>query len=217
MTIRLLLVDDHRMMREGLRSLLEAHAEFQVVGEASDGRDSVALTRSLHPDVVVMDVGMKELNGIEATRQLRSEAPDIKVIILSTHSHEHYVLGALEAGASAYVLKMGAHEELVTAIRAAMRGRRFLSPDITGIVVDACIQGTMFSRDAPHPTLTGREREILQLVAEGRTSGEVAQRLNISTRTVEQHRRRTMQKLNRHSVAELTHYAIREGIVGLGD
>ena len=212
--VRLLLADDHRMMREGLRSLLETREGFQVVGEACNGRESVTKTRSLRPDVIVMDIGMKELNGIEATRQLRSESPAVKVVVLSTYAHEHYVLSALEAGASAYVLKMGAHDELVEAIHAAMRGRRFLSPDITGIVVDAWIQG---ARDSARPQLTGREREILQLVAEGRTSGEVAQRLHISTRTVEQHRRRIMLKLNRHSVAELTCYAIREGIISLED
>jgi len=216
-TIRLLLADDHRMMREGLRSLLETRDEFQVVGEACNGRDSVALARSLQPDVVIMDIGMKELNGVEATRQLRSESPRVKVVVLSTHSHENYVLSALEAGASAYVLKMCAHAELVQAISAAMCGRRFLSPDITGIVVDAWIQGAMFSRGPSHSRLTGREHEILQLVAEGETSGQIAQCLNISTRTVEQHRRRIMDKLNLHGVAELTAYAIREGIVCLDD
>lgn len=217
MSVRVLLADDHRMMREGLRSLLEAREEFQVVGEACNGRDSVAQARSLQPDVVVMDIGMKELNGVEATRQLRSECPGVKVVVLSTYSHENYVLSALEAGASAYVLKMCAHDELIQAVLAAMRGRRFLSPDITGIVVDAWIQGSMFSHDPSAPHLTGREREILQLVAEGRTSGEAAQRLSISTRTVEQHRRRIMDKLNLHSVAELTTFAIREGIVCLDD
>ncbi len=213
MTVRLLLADDHRMMREGLRSLLEAHEEFQVVGEACNGRDAVALARTLRPDVVVMDIGMKELNGVEATRQLRSEPPRVNVVILSTYSHENYVLSALEAGASAYVLKMSAHDELVDAVHAAVRGRRFLSPEITSIVVDAWIQGAMFAQGSAHIRLTGREREVLQLVAEGRTSGEGAQRLNISTRTVEQHRRRIMGKLNLHGVAELTAYAIREGIV----
>ena len=217
MTTRLFLADDHRMMREGLCSLLEAHDEFQVVGEAGNGRDAVALARTLNPDVVIMDIGMKELNGVEATRQLRSESPSVKVVILSTYSHENYVLSALEAGASAYVLKMSAHDELVRAVLAAMQGRRFLSAEITGIVVDAWMQGTMFGQESAHIRLTGREREVLQLVAEGWTSGEGAQRLNISTRTVEQHRRRIMGKLNLHGVAELTAYAIREGIVCIDD
>lgn len=215
MTIRLLLADDHRMMREGLRSLLEAQDDFEVIGEVENGRDAVRQTRALRPDVVVMDIGMKELNGVEATRRVRAESPQVEVVVLSTYAHEEYVLSALEAGACGYVLKISAHEELVEAIRAAARGHRFLSPAITGIVVDAGVQGALLARNPSHARLSGREREVLQLVAEGRTSGEVAARLHLSTRTVEQHRRRIMDKLDLHTVAELTKYAIREGIVPL--
>lgn len=215
MTIRLVLIDDHRLMREGLRSLLEAQGGFEVVAEADNGRDGVRQTRALKPDVVVMDLGMKELNGVEATRQICAELPRVPVVVLSTYAHEDYVLNALEAGASAYVLKISAHEELVDAIESVARGNRFLSPEITGVVVDAGVQGARISRDPGSPRLTGREQEVLQLVAEGRTSGEIAKRLYLSARTVDQHRRRIMEKLDLHSVAELTQYAVRQGIISL--
>ncbi len=217
MTVRLLLVDDHRMMREGLRALLEQLGGFEVVGEADSGHDAVKQTRALRPAVVVMDLGMKELNGVEATRQICAEFPRIPVVVLSTHSQEDHVLGALEAGASAYVLKISAHSQLVEAIEAVLKGSRFLSPEITGIVVASGIQGARRVRDPDQPKLTGREREVLQLVAEGRTSGEIAARLHLSTRTVEQHRRRIMAKLDLHSVAKLTHYALRTGIISIDD
>jgi DNA-binding NarL/FixJ family response regulator len=206
MTTRLLLVDDHRMMREGLRSLLEAHDSFDVIGEADNGRDAVKMTEELKPDVVVMDLGMKDLNGIEATRQIRTAFPRVAVVVLSTYAQEDYVLSALEAGAWAYVLKISAHEELLEAIESVARGRRFLSPEITALVVDAGVEAQI-ARDPENPRLSGREQEVLQLVAEGRTSG--------ATRTVEQHRRRIMEKLDLHSVAELTQYAIRKGIISV--
>ncbi len=215
MTIQLLLVDDHRLMREGLRSLLEAQGGFEVVAEAEDGRDAVTKTRDCEPDVVVMDIGMKELNGVQATRQIRAEFPRIPVVVLSTYAQEEHVLSALEAGASAYVLKISAHQELVEAIESVMKGRRFLSPEITGFVVDAGVHGARSARDPEKPRLSGREQEVLQLVAEGRTSGEIATCLFLATRTVEQHRRRIMEKLDLHSVAELTLYAVRNGIVSL--
>ena len=214
MTTRLLLVDDHRMMREGLRSLLEAHDSFDVIGEADNGRDAVKMTGELKPDVVVMDLGMKDLNGIEATRQIRTAFPRVAVVVLSTYAQEDYVLSALEAGAWAYVLKISAHEELLEAIESVARGRRFLSPEITALVVDAGVEAQI-ARDPENPRLSGREQEVLQLVAEGRTSGEIAVRLHLATRTVEQHRRRIMEKLDLHSVAELTQYAIRKGIISI--
>ncbi len=217
MTVRLLLADDHRMMREGLRKLLEAHDGFEVIGEAENGREAVAQARALRPDVVVMDLGMKELNGVEATRQIRAELPRVSVVVLSTHAREDYVLKALEAGASAYVLKISAHQELIEAIQAAVQGRSFLSPEITRLVMDAGVRGTPFAQDLGRSDLTAREREVLQLVAEGRTSGEIAARLSLATRTVEQHRQRIMDKLDLHSVAELTKYALRQGLVSLDD
>jgi len=215
MTSRLLLVDDHRMMREGLRSLLEAHGGFEVVAEADNGRDALIKTRAIKPDVVIMDLAMKGLNGVEATRQICAEFPRIPIVVLSTYAHEDYVLSALEAGARAYVVKISAHEELVEAIESVVKGRRFLSPEITGVVVDAGVQGVRIGRDLREPRLSGREQEVLQLVAEGHTSGEIAMRLHLATRTVEQHRRRIMEKLDVHSVAELTQYALRRGIISL--
>ena len=217
MTVRLLLADDHRMMREGLRKLLEAHDEFEVIGEAENGREALAQARALRPDVVVMDLGMKELNGVEATRQLRAELSRVRVVVLSTYAREDYVLNALEAGASGYVLKISAHQELIEAIQAAVQGHCFLSPEIAGIVTDAGVRRTFLTQDPGRSDLTAREREVLQLVAEGRTSGEIAARLFLSTRTVEQHRRRIIDKLDLHSVAELTKYALRQGLVSLDD
>ena len=217
MTIRLLLVDDHRMMREGLRALLKEHAELAVVGEAEDGREAIEKARELRPDIVVMDLAMGELNGIDATRQLRAELPHVGVVALSTYTRDDYVLRVLEAGAAAYVTKISAHEELVEAIRAVARGRRFLSPEVTGAVVEAGIHGSRGAIRGAHVSLTRREREVLQLVAEGRTSGEIAARLDLSTRTVEQHRRHIMDKLDLRSVADLTKYAIREHLVSLDE
>jgi DNA-binding NarL/FixJ family response regulator len=159
MTTRLLLVDDHRMMREGLRSLLEAHDSFDVIGEADNGRDAVKMTEELKPDVVVMDLGMKDLNGIEATRQIRTAFPRVAVVVLSTYAQEDYVLSALEAGAWAYVLKISAHEELLEAIESVARGRRFLSPEITALVVDAGVEAQI-ARDPENPRLSGREQEV---------------------------------------------------------
>ena len=215
MTARLLIVDDHRMMREGLRLLLEAEDGFTVVAEFASGREAVERSGSIEHDVVVMDIGMKELNGIEATRILRAQSPTIPVVILSAYSDQDYVLRALKAGASAYVLKISAHEELLSAIRAVMRGHSFLSPEITGILVDAGMGRAAVDAISVNGCLSGREREVLQLVAEGRTSGQIAEGLSLGTRTVEQHRRRIMDKLNLHSVAELTQYAIRKGIISL--
>jgi DNA-binding NarL/FixJ family response regulator len=210
-----LLADDHRMMREGLCALLREYPEYEVVGEVSNGREAVVQTRALLPDVVVMDLGMKELNGVEATRKIRHECPDVRVVVLSTYSDESFVLNALEAGASAYVLKIGAHEELVEAIRAVESGHRFLSTEITGSLVRAAVEGTPQPRDPTRTPRTPREREVLQLVAEGHASKEIATRLHLSVRTVEQHRRRVSEKLDAHGVADLTRWAIREGLVSL--
>jgi DNA-binding NarL/FixJ family response regulator len=212
-TIRILLADDHAMLRDGLRSVLSREGDFEVVGEAADGRGAIDLCRTLAPDVVVMDVGMPDLNGIEATRQIRAESPRSRVIALSTHSDRRYVLGMLEAGASAYLVKVSAYDELRQAVRAVAGGRMYLSPQIADLVVDARVAAS--PSQARKEPLAPREREVLQLIAEGHSSREIARRLHISSHTVETHRRNIMQKLDLHSVADLTRYAIREGITPL--
>jgi DNA-binding NarL/FixJ family response regulator len=215
MSTRILLVDDHQMMRDGLRSILESEDDLDVVGEAGNGHEAVEMNRTLRPDVIVMDIGMRDLNGIDATQQIKAERPQAKVIALSTYSDESYVLSMLEAGASGYVLKESAVEEMRRAIRSVAEGHHYLSPEVAGSVVAARLRGPTESRDSAHTLLAPRERQILQLLAEGHTSSEIAQRLHIATTTVDSHRRNIMRKLDLHSVAELTKYAIREGLTSL--
>jgi len=215
MRIRVLLVDDHELLREGLRSILEKDENVEIVGEASNGRDAVALSRTLHPDVVIIDVGMKGLNGVDATRQIRSEFPKIQVLALSAHSDDRYVSAMLGAGACGYVLKANAYSELRNALEAARTGTGFLSPEVTKSVVDTSLRKAKTEVDPE--SLSEREREVLQLLAEGLTSPEIGKRLFIATSTVETHRRSIMRKLAIHNVADLTKWAIREGLTELND
>ncbi len=217
MSTRILIADDHQMMREGLRAILEKNENIEVIGEASDGRTAVAMARSLRPDVVAMDISMPDLNGVEATRQIKAENPAVKVIALSRHSDRRYVLRMLEAGASGYVLKSGAYEELRRAVEAVRSGNSYLSPRITGLVIEAHLRPASQPEPAHAPSLGPRELEIVQLLAEGHTSPQIARKLHISTRTVESHRRNIMKKLNLHSIAEITKYAIREGLTSIED
>jgi DNA-binding NarL/FixJ family response regulator len=210
---RILLVDDHRLLRESLRSILENDAELSVIGEAESGREAVRLARELQPDVVVMDVAMRDMNGIEATRQICAASTSIKVVALSSHSDRRYVQAILDAGASGYVLKANAYDDLRRAFEAVLHGRKYLCAEVTDGVVEA-------ARRAPrgasaYEILGPREREVLQLLAEGHTSSEIAARLSVATSTVETHRRNLMQKLDLHNVAELTRFAIREGLTPL--
>jgi two-component system NarL family response regulator len=214
-TIRLLLVDDHGLMRQGLRSILDREEGVEVVGEAASGRAAVELARTLSPDVVVMDVAMKDLNGIEATRQIRAECPRVKVIALSSHSDSRYVSAILEAGAGAYVLKANAYDDLRRALEAVLQGKTYLCPDVTQAVVGASLRGTGHPIDSAGASLSPREREVLQLLAEGLTSPQIGKRLFVATTTVETHRRNVMRKLGIHSVADLTKYAVREGLTPL--
>jgi two-component system NarL family response regulator len=215
MSVRILLVDDHQMFRDGLRSILDAEDGVEVIGEAEDGRVAVELAQALAPDVVVMDIGMHGLNGVEATRQIKANHPEIQVVALSTHSDRSYVLSMLEAGASGYVLKTAAFDEMRHAVQTVAKGKYFLSPDITGLVVDARVHDSSPPSGSAKIILGAREREILQLLAEGHSSPEIAQRLHISASTVDSHRRNIMRKLDVHSVAELTKYAVREGLTPL--
>jgi DNA-binding NarL/FixJ family response regulator len=203
------------MMRDGLRSLLANVPDVDVVGEASDGRMALELVRTLRPDVVVMDVGMPDLNGVEATRQIRAENGKVKVVALSTHTDRRFVHHMLEAGACGYVLKISAHQELVRAVLAANDGCTYLSPEIAGFVVERSTGSHEGRQVSVYSTLAAREREVLQLVAEGKTSIETAKRLRISIKTVETHRRNIIQKLGLHGTAELTKYAVREGLTSL--
>jgi two-component system NarL family response regulator len=212
--IRVLLVDDHGLMREGLRSILEREIDVEVVGEAASGRAAVELARTLEPDVVIMDVAMKDSNGIEATRQLRSAQPDIKVIALSSHSDSRYVNAMLDAGACGYVLKANAYDELRRALVAAKQDKSYLSPDVTESAVGRRGEREL---DPSHASLSPREKEVLQLLAEGLSSPQIGKRLYIATATVESHRRSMMRKLRIHNVADLTKYAIREGLTSLDD
>lgn len=209
----ILLVDDHQLMREGLRSILEKDPSFSVVGEAGSGREAVHLARSLRPDVVVMDVAMRDMNGVEATRQLKASSPRTAVVALSSHSDRRYVKAMLDAGASAYVLKSNAYDQLLAGVQAARRGLKYLCAEVTSHLIDDALQeGTPGS---VYEILGSREREVLQLLAEGLTSSQIAGRLHVSTSTVETHRRNIMRKLDVHNVAELTRYAIREGLTPL--
>jgi len=212
--VRILLADDHTVMRNGLRLLLERQPHLQVVGEAADGRQAVALSETLNPDVVVMDIAMPNLNGIEAARQIVNRNPRTAIAILSMHSDESYVIRALKAGARAYLLKDSAEADLLAAVRALADGKSFFSPAISKILVEDYMR-QLESRGAEdtYELLTNREREILQLLAEGRTNKEVANMLNLSLYTVETHRAHILQKLNLHSVPELILYAVRKGII----
>ncbi|HLY18139.1 MAG TPA: response regulator transcription factor [Bryobacteraceae bacterium] len=212
--MRIVLADDHTVMRSGLRLLLERQPNLQVVGEAADGRQAVALSETAHPDVVIMDIAMPNLSGIEATRQIMSKNPKTAIAILSMHSDESYVIRALKAGARAYLLKDSAEADLLAAVRALTEGKSFFSPAISKILVEDYMR-QLESRGAEdtYELLTTREREILQLLAEGKTNKDVANMLNLSLYTVETHRTHILQKLNLHSVPELILYAVRKGII----
>ena len=215
MSIKVLLVDDHAIIREGLRSLLERQPEMEVIADTDDGRKSIELVRELLPDIVIMDITMPGLNGIEATRQIIAEFPDVKVIALSIHSKRRYVADMLSAGATGYILKECLFDELVQAIKAVAAGGRYLSPRITDVVVSDYVKRLSASADSPFEALKTREREVLQLVAEGKSTKQIALELHVSTKTIEANRRQIMEKLNIHSVAELTKYAVREGLTTL--
>jgi DNA-binding NarL/FixJ family response regulator len=215
MTIRILLADDHRIIREGLASLLERQQNMEVIRQASDGLQAVGLSRDLNPDVVVMDLTMPGMNGIEATRLITNEVPGVKVLCLSVHSDTQFISAVLDAGASGYLLKECAFEELVTAIHTVIGNQMYLSPGIAGTVVDDYKARRPELGASAFSKLTEREREIVQLLAEGQSTKEIADRLCLSVKTVGTHREHLMAKLQIHSLAQLTKYAIREGLTSV--
>ncbi len=214
--VKLVVADDHKIFRQGIKKLLEEESDLQVVGEAANGREAVKKATELKPDVILMDIAMANLNGLEATRQIKKVLPDVKVIMLTMHKNEEYVLQSFQAGASGFILKEGAVEELVSAIRSIHQDKSFLSPSISKTLIDAYLRKMETGKtETPFDMLTDREREVLQLIAEGYTNREVAKSLFISVKTVEAHRAHIMQKLNIHEVAKLVKYAIQKGLVDL--
>jgi DNA-binding NarL/FixJ family response regulator len=212
--IKVIIAEDHAIVRKGLLSLLEEEENIEVVGEAEDGRDALNLVDELNPGVVIMDITMPGLNGIEATKRIDKRYAETKVLILTRHSSEEYVLEALKAGASGYIVKEDLPEELTAAIRSVSKGKKYSSPSITTKIVDKLLEGNedeeVILGESP---LTSREREVLQLIAEGDTTPKIAERLSISEKTVETHRSNLMTKLDIHNVADLTRYAIEAGII----
>lgn len=215
MTMKVLLADDHQMMREGLRTMLDSLPDVEVVAEAEDGQQALDLAHKLKPDMVVMDVAMPKLNGMETTRRLKAELPKIKVVALSMHSDRQFVVGMLRAGASAYLLKDCAFRELATAIKDVSAGRSFLTASVADQVVEEINRPSSGGILPTLTQLTSREREILQLIAEAKTSKEIASMLHISIKTVYTHRRNIMEKTRARNLAELTRMAIRHGITSL--
>jgi len=211
--IRVLIADDHSILREGIRSLLENESDMEVVGEAEDGHLAVSMACELEPDVILMDIGMPRLNGLEATRQIRKKLPNTQILVLSMHDNEEYIRQVLANGAMGYILKDAAYNELLSAIRSVYRGEAVLSPAITRLVIEDYLRwGDLRPRNVDNG-LSHREREVLQLIAEGYTNKEIADILCISIKTVQAHRSNLMEKLDLHDKSELIKYAIRKKII----
>jgi DNA-binding NarL/FixJ family response regulator len=216
MTVRILLADDHTLFRQGLRTMLEKNHDLKVIGEARGGREAVQLAIKLSPHVVVMDISMPDMNGIEAARRIVSRNPAVKILALSMHSNRRFVLEILKTGARGYLLKDCAFEELMTAIRTIMGGKVYLSAEIADTMIRDYVRSSSQKKDGSvFSILTAREQETLQLLSEGRTTKQIAYQLGLSVKTVETHRQKIMKKLGIHSIAEMTKYAIREGLTSL--
>ena len=215
MTINIILADDHHVIREGLRLLIESEKDLLVLAEADSGRSALSAVKEFKPDLVVMDVSMPELNGMEATRKILSETPGTKVLALSMYSDKRFVDGMFQAGVSGYILKNCIAGELVSAIRLVAKGQVYISPEIAETIVAGYLSQAVLENSTNRRTLTHREREILQLISEGQHTKEIAETLHVSTKTVDAHRRNIMEKIGTHSIAELTKFAIREGITTL--
>jgi len=211
---RLVIAEDHTILREGLRALLATGSEYEIVGEAEDGRAAIQQVRSLEPDLVLMDLSMPRMSGMDAIREIKREFPHIKIVALTVHKTEEYVLATLQAGADGYVLKDSTHTELLVALESVIRGKRYLSPGISETVIEGYLAGKKTQQpQSAWDTLTNREREILKLIAEGYKNKHIAEYLCISVKTVETHRASLMRKLDLHNVSALTAYAMDRGLV----
>lgn len=214
--IKIFVCDDHNLVRQGIVALLNKETDFEVIGEASDGFEAVRLAKKLNPDIVIMDLSMPNLNGLEATHQIKRDASHVKVLILTQHENEEYVMQIIKVGASGYVLKTSVSDDLIKAIKEIQKGEKFFSPSISRMILDDYIKRTKgLKTESKSPELTHREKEVLQLIAEGRTNHEVAEKLFISVRTVEFHRANIMHKLQIKDLANLIKYAIQKGIIHL--
>ena len=215
MSLRILLVDDHGIIRAGLRSLLNKQQDMEVVAEAEDGRQAIDFVHEFTPDIVIMDISMPTLNGVDAAREIVSQHPKTRIIALSIHSNKRFVGNMLKAGASGYILKECLFDELIEAIQTVTEGSFYLSPRITGVVIEDYVTQLATNTKPQTPVLTPRQRQVLQLLAEGRSTKQIALKLFVSAKAIEANRRQIMEKLNIYSVAELTKYAVREGLTSL--
>ncbi len=213
--IRVLLAEDHTIVRKGIRSLLDDEAQIEVVGEAGDGREALEKVEDLHPDIVLMDIAMPHMNGLEATRQIKKLFPEVKVIVLTMYTNEEYIFQMLQVGATGYLVKQSAPSELILAIQSVFRGDSYLSPAISTKIVEHLRQSDDTYQESSYNALTTREREILQLIAEGNSNKEIAATLHISEKTVSVHRTNLMRNLGMHKNTELVHYALRQGLIKL--
>ena len=214
--LRILIADDHSLMRDGMIALLERIPNIEVVGEANDGLEAIQMIQTRKPSFVLMDIGMKPMNGLDATERITKEFPDVRVIILSMHANEEYVLRALRAGAAGYLLKDARKQELLTALQAVAAGKTYLSPQVSRHVIDNYVR-SVGAETSPLEQLTPRQRETLRLIAEGRTNKEIAQLLNVSIKTVDTHRMLLMQRLDIHDVAGLVRFAIKVGLISVSE
>lgn len=212
MSIRIVLADDHAVLRHGLSKSFQNEKDMEIIAQAKDGRSTVELVRELSPDVVIMDIGMPDLNGIEATRQITRDFPQTKVVALSMHSSKNFIIEMFKAGASGYLLKDCEFDELVNAVRIVAANKTYISPSISDVVVESYVRNFPEKKDSAFSVLTKREREVLQLLTEGRTTKQIAKSLHISAKTVEVHRLNMMNKLKIDNIAQLTKYAIQEGL-----
>ena len=215
MSIKVIIADDHKIMRDGLKSMLEKQRDIEIIAEASDGQTTVELAIKLKPDVIIMDIAMPDMNGIEATCQIIEKSPEIKVIALSMHSDRQFIIEMLNAGASGYLLKDCAFHELINAIHSVASNRSYLSPEIADIMIKEFKHVISKESLSVFSLLTSRERQVLQLIAEGKTTKEIAYTLKVSTKTIETYRQQIMYKLDIHTIAGLTKYAVREGLTSI--